>query len=190
MEINKKQGIKLDLKLYRGYVNDEELVVSGHVFQSWAPDKYRLDRKGIHHAVAILHMFRIKPYPNVEVTLRFQDHTVTTKTLDDGFFRFTIPFNHLLESGWHPYEVSCKILDFDPPQCLPVRHGNDLLHERSRRASQRARTPNTRLNSPGNSNAVSSCHHNHHGATRVTGYTSANSTDSAASRAVRAGVSG
>lgn len=113
----KRQLIKLDLKLYRGYVNDEELIVSGHVFQSWAPDKYSLDNKGIRHAVAIIHMFRIKPYPNVEVTLRFKDETVTTKTLDDGFFRFALPFNKLLESGWHPYEVSCKIYDFGIVNC-------------------------------------------------------------------------
>lgn len=103
---------KLDLKLYRGYVNDEELIVSGHVFQSWAPDKYRLDNKGIRHAVAIIHMFRIEPYPNAEVTLKFKDLIVTTKTLNDGFFRFTVPFDKPLESGWHPYEVICNISNF------------------------------------------------------------------------------
>lgn len=103
---------KLDLKLYRGYVNDQELIVSGHVFQSWAPDKYRLDKKGIRHAVSILHMFRIKPFPNVKVTLSFKKLKVNTRTLDDGFFRFTVPYNEFLESGWHPYEVSCKLYDF------------------------------------------------------------------------------
>ncbi len=108
---------KLDLKLYRGYVNDEQLIVSGHVFQSWAPDKYRLDRKGIHHAVAVIHMFRIKPYPNAEVTLRFKNKQVTTKTLDDGYFRFDIPFYEPLESGWHPYEVTCRLSHFGIINC-------------------------------------------------------------------------
>lgn len=108
---------KLDLKLYRGYVNNDELVVSGHVFQSWAPDKYSLDNKGIRHAVSVIHMFRIKPYPNVEVTLNFKNVNVTTKTLDDGFFRFTIPFSEELESGWHPYTVSCKISKFGIVNC-------------------------------------------------------------------------
>lgn len=103
---------KLDLKLYRGYVNDQELIVSGHVFKSWAPDKYRLDHKGIHHAVAILHMFRIKPYSNIKVTMTFKGLKVTTRTLDDGFFRFTVPFNEVLESGWHPYEVTCNLYNF------------------------------------------------------------------------------
>ncbi len=104
--------MKLDLKLYRGYVNEKELVVFGHIFKSWAPDKYRLDRKGIRHAVSVIHMFRIKPLDNVEVKLRFKDVEVTTKTLVDGYFRFTIPYTERLESGWHPYEVSCKIFDY------------------------------------------------------------------------------
>ncbi|MBO2545600.1 App1 family protein [Salegentibacter sp. BDJ18] len=104
--------MKLDLKLYRGYVNNQELVVSGHLFKSWAPDKYRLDRKGIKHAVAIIHMFRISPLKNKEITLKFRNTTVTTKTLDDGYFRFTIPFSEELKSGWHEYEVSCNIKDF------------------------------------------------------------------------------
>lgn len=108
---------KHDLKLYRGYVNDNELVVYGHVFKSWAPDKYQLDGKGIRHAVAVIHMFRIKPYPNVEVTLHFKNLVLTTKTLDDGFFRFSIPFSDPLESGWHPYTVTCKISKFGIANC-------------------------------------------------------------------------
>ena len=104
--------MKLDLKLYRGYVNKEELVVFGHVFKSWAPDKYRMDRKGIRHAVSVIHMFRIKPLENVEVTLKFKDIVVTTKTLADGYFRFTIPYSENMESGWHPYEVSCNLYDY------------------------------------------------------------------------------
>ncbi len=108
---------KLDLKLYRGYVNKEGLTVFGHVFQSWSPDQFRMDRKGIRHAVSIIHMFRIKPLRNVEVTLKFKDLEVTTKTLDDGYFRFSIPFGEELESGWHPFEVSCRIYDFGIVEC-------------------------------------------------------------------------
>lgn len=104
--------MKLDLKLYRGYVNKEELVVFGHVFESWAPDKYRLDRRGIRHAVSIIHMFRIKPLENVAVTLKFKNVEVATKTLADGYFRFTIPYSDELESGWHPYQVTCNLYDF------------------------------------------------------------------------------
>lgn len=104
--------MKLDLKLYRGYVNEEELIVFGHLFESWAPDKYSIEKRGIRHAYALLHKFRIKPLRNFKVRLKFKDIDVTTKTLDDGYFRFTIPYSADLEPGWHEYEVSCKMFDF------------------------------------------------------------------------------
>lgn len=97
--------MKLDLKLYRGYINEGQLTISGHLFQSWAPDKYKLDRKGIRHAFSIFHMFRIKPLVNKEVQLLFKGIKVATRTMDDGYFRFSIPFKHELTSGWHTYQV-------------------------------------------------------------------------------------
>jgi len=75
---------KLDLKLYRGYVNDNQLVVYGHVFRSNAPDKFRLDRKGFRHAFSIFHMYRIKPITNINVLLNFKEIQVNNKTLEDG----------------------------------------------------------------------------------------------------------
>lgn len=100
--------MRLDLKLYRGYVNENELIVSGHIFKSWAPDKYKVDAAGFKHAFSVLRMFNIKPIKNVEVCLQFKKTKVKTKTLDDGYFRFTIPFHEELESGWHDYIISCN----------------------------------------------------------------------------------
>ena len=89
-------------------MNDEELIVFGHVFKSWAPGSYRIDRRGFRHAIAVFRMFTISPLANARVTLRFKDTVVETKTLDDGYFRFTIPFNDPIKNGWHDYEVSCE----------------------------------------------------------------------------------
>ena len=101
--------MKFDMKLYRGYVNDQELVVFGHVFKSWAPDKYEIDRRGYRHVKSVYKMFTISPIKNIRVTLKFKDLKVSTKTTDDGYFRFNIPYNEFLESGWHKYAVSCDI---------------------------------------------------------------------------------
>ena len=87
-------------------------MVFGHLFKSWAPDKYSIDKKGVKHAYAILHKFRIKPLENFEVNLKFRDLEVSTKTQEDGYFRFTIPYDQELEPGWHTYEVSCKMYEF------------------------------------------------------------------------------
>ncbi len=101
--------MRLDIKLYRGYVNDQELVVFGHVFDSWAPDKYEIDRRGYRHAKSVYKMFTISPIKNAKITLKFRDMEVVTKTMDDGYFRFTVPFNQFLESGWHKYSVACQV---------------------------------------------------------------------------------
>lgn len=104
--------MKIDLKLYRGYMNDQELVVFGHVFKSWSPSSYRIDRRGIKHAISILRMFTISPMSNVIVTLNFKGLIVKTKTLDDGYFRFTIPMDKTVQSGWHDYTVNCEFNNF------------------------------------------------------------------------------
>ncbi|HET8887129.1 MAG TPA: hypothetical protein VFM70_12340, partial [Salinimicrobium sp.] len=102
-----KPDQKLDLKLYRGYVNDQELVVFGHVFKTLAPDKYLIEAAGFKHAFSVLRMFNIKPIGNAEVILNFKKIEVRTRTMKDGYFRFSIPFNEYLDSGWHSYVVSC-----------------------------------------------------------------------------------
>lgn len=99
----------MDIKLYRGYVNDQELIVFGHIFNSWAPDKYEIDRRGFRHAKSVIKMFTIKPVKNAKVMLHFKDLEVITKTLDDGYFRFSVPYNEYLDNGWHKYSISCTI---------------------------------------------------------------------------------
>lgn len=89
-------------------MNDDELIVFGHVFNSWSPGSYKIDRRGFKHAMSVFRMFTISPMGNVRVKLRFKDIEVQTKTLDDGYFRFTIPYTEPIESGWHNYEVSCE----------------------------------------------------------------------------------
>ncbi len=72
--------MKLDIKLYRGYVNDQELVVFGHVFNSWAPDKYEIDRSGYGMQNLYIKCSLLIPINNAKVTLKFKDLEVVTKT--------------------------------------------------------------------------------------------------------------
>ncbi len=98
--------MKIDISVYRGYVNDKELIISGHIFKSWAPSQYSIQKPAIQHAFSIFRMFTITPLKNVPITLKFKDLTVTTTSSNDGFFDFKIPYMENLESGWH----SCSIL--------------------------------------------------------------------------------
>lgn len=93
-------------------MNDKELIVFGHVFESWSPGSFRIDRRGFKHAWSVLRMFTISPLANARISLHFKDVTVETKTLDDGYFRFTIPFSSDVEPGWHQYTISYAFQDF------------------------------------------------------------------------------
>ena len=99
--------MKLDLQLYRGYANDKEIVVFGHVFESWGPSNFRVDRKNFYHIKSLWKMFTIRPLEGMEVQIAFKGLTTTTITDSNGFFECTFPYHFELEPGWHPYEVSC-----------------------------------------------------------------------------------
>lgn len=100
--------MKLNLKIYRGYANKEKIIIVGHVFKKNTPDKYDLDRRRLRHAWSVIRMFAIKTVKNAEVHLELAGKKYSTKTLDDGYFQFTIPFTAPLENGWHPVKVSVQ----------------------------------------------------------------------------------
>ncbi|MDT7827772.1 App1 family protein [Pricia sp. S334] len=101
--------MKVRLKLYRGYANEQEIILSGHVFSKNAPDRFNLEGRKLRHAYAVLRMFTIKTLGNVSVNLQFGDLISSTKTMEDGYFRFALPYSESLKSGWHSFTVSAEI---------------------------------------------------------------------------------
>ncbi|RAV30246.1 App1 family protein [Sinomicrobium soli] len=101
--------MEADLTIYRGYANDREIVVMGHVFKKYAPDSFDLDKRWYKHAWAVIRMFSIKTIADTEVVFRFKDTEIRTKTLKDGHFRITVPYRNVLESGWHRFTVETVI---------------------------------------------------------------------------------
>ncbi len=93
------------LKLYRGYANDQELIVMGHVFAPQTREEYDFQKKRFRNARSIIRMFRIKTRANAEVFLRHGGKTIRTRTLDDGYFKFCIPLKDDVAFGWTDYQV-------------------------------------------------------------------------------------
>lgn len=98
-----------DLKIYRGYANESEIIISGHLFKKKSPDRFALDQRKLKHAYAVYRMFTIKTIANAEIHLQFNTIAITTKTLNDGYFRFSIPYQFELKSGWHQFTVSTEM---------------------------------------------------------------------------------
>lgn len=95
------------LKLYRGYANEQELIVMGHVFTPTKATDYDFQEKNFKNARSIIKLFQLKTWPNAAVFLMHNNRKIQTKTLVDGYFKFCIPLSQL-EYGWIDYEVSIE----------------------------------------------------------------------------------
>jgi hypothetical protein len=74
--VNKMRPI---LKLYRGYANEQELIVMGHVFK---PTKKRITiffSKNLKNAWSVIGLFRIKTQSNADVYLVHNNIKIHTK---------------------------------------------------------------------------------------------------------------
>ena len=94
------------LQLYRGYANEQELIVMGHVFKRTY--EYDFQKKNFKNASSIVNLFRIKTLKNYDVYLKYGEQEIHSKTLDDGYFKFCIPIDEESDFGWTAYEVSIK----------------------------------------------------------------------------------
>jgi phosphatidate phosphatase APP1 len=94
------------LKLYRGYANEDELIVMGHVFKPTKTVEYAFEKKKFRNAFSMIKLFRIKTQSNTDVYLKHFNKTIHTKTLADGYFKFCIPVDPNSGHGWIDYEVS------------------------------------------------------------------------------------
>ena len=93
------------LKLYRGYANEEELIVMGHVFRPTTRQEYDFQKKNFRNAKSVIGMFRIKTQANADVYLELNGQKIHTKTLEDGYFKFSIPLQKEIGYGWMDYHV-------------------------------------------------------------------------------------
>ncbi|SDF08041.1 Uncharacterized conserved protein [Pricia antarctica] len=101
--------MKRRLTVYRGYANEQEIVVFGHVFKKNTPDSYNLEGKRLHHAHSVLRMFTIKTLGDIPISFRFEDITATTKTLANGYFRIALPYPKKIKSGWHTFTITANL---------------------------------------------------------------------------------
>ncbi len=98
--------MKTVIKLYRGYANEDELIVMGHIFAPSNREAYDFQKTSFKNARSIIRTYRVKTQSNAEVCLLHDGQKIRTKTLDDGYFKFCIPLKKNLGYGWQNYQVS------------------------------------------------------------------------------------
>ena len=114
-----------ELKLYRGYANDREVVVQGHVFRKYPSSENLYDRQGFRYIKSVLQLFTVKTVANARVIFRFNGTETETRTLFDGYFRFALPLSEALPSGWHSFAVTLD--DRIDGQPVSLTKEDDLL---------------------------------------------------------------
>jgi phosphatidate phosphatase APP1 len=94
------------LKLYRGYANEQELIVMGHVFRPKSTLEYDFQKKNFKNASSVIRLFQNKTQANADVYLELNNVKIHTRTLNDGYFKFCVPLDQLSHYGWIDYQVS------------------------------------------------------------------------------------
>lgn len=97
------------VKVYHGYGHATQLLIHGHVFKLSPIPRKKYRKSVIHNTLALLRLFIVKPYAGVDVTMQWENETFTTKTNDDGFFKFEWKDKPPLPKGWHDVIVQASI---------------------------------------------------------------------------------
>ncbi|MGZ8544833.1 MAG: App1 family protein [Flavisolibacter sp.] len=96
---------EVTIKLYHGYGHADSLTTSGHVFKLSPIPRKKYRQSFIHNTLALLRLFMVKPYPNLELQLQWDNRTLHTESDKDGFFKFEWKDEPPLRQGWHEVEV-------------------------------------------------------------------------------------
>jgi phosphatidate phosphatase APP1 len=94
------------LKLYRGYANEQELIVMGHVFRPTSTREYNFQKRSLKNARSVIKLFSTKTQANADVYLEHNGIKIHTKTLNDGYFKFCVPLDQFEKYGWIDYKVT------------------------------------------------------------------------------------
>ena len=94
------------IKLYKGYGNDEKIIISGHVLKLSSLPRKKFRKSFINNTYGLLRLFMVKRFPGVGLTLNWEGIVYETKTQDDGFFKFEWYPSIPVIPGWHTVIVS------------------------------------------------------------------------------------
>ncbi|SOD79267.1 App1 family protein [Spirosoma fluviale] len=115
------------VKIYRGFGNDKQLTIYGHVFRrSPLPRKKYRDIDFV-NLLAVIRLFLVKPYPRTTVRIRFNEQVVNVNTDDDGCFQVELPLTKALTPGWHPVRAQLISQTMIPEQILAEGEGKVLI---------------------------------------------------------------
>jgi phosphatidate phosphatase APP1 len=93
------------IKVYHGYGQAESLTIQGHAFRFSTLPRKKYRKSFVRNTWALLRLFMVKPYENLDVELQWKEQKLLAKTDRDGFFKFDWKDNPPLQQGWQELVV-------------------------------------------------------------------------------------
>ena len=115
------------VKVYRGFGNDKQLTILGHVLRRSALPRKNYRDIDMVNLLAVLRLFLVRPYPHVSVRIRFSDQTILTYTDAEGYFRVDLPIKSPLSPGWHEVQAQLISQTLIPETILAEGKGQILI---------------------------------------------------------------
>ncbi len=100
---------RVTIKVYHGYGHADQLNIYGHVFKLSPLPRKKYRKSFIRNTWALLRLFIVKPYPDLDIEMQWEDQLLKTKTDCDGFFKFDWKDEPPLPQGWQEVTVKAKI---------------------------------------------------------------------------------
>ncbi len=96
---------EVTIKLYHGYGHADKMTINGHVFKLSPLPRKKYRKSFIHNTLALLRLFMVKPFANVQIELQWEDRNFRTESDKNGFFKFEWEDEPPLQQGWHEVEA-------------------------------------------------------------------------------------
>ena len=115
------------VKLYRGFGNETQLTVFGHVLrQSALPRKNYRDIDAV-NLLAVLRLFLVRPYPRALLRVCAGNQVQEAQTDATGYFQAEFSLSSPLPSGWHPVRAQLVSQTLMPEKVLAEGEGKILI---------------------------------------------------------------
>ena len=99
---------EVTIKVYHGYGHAQLLNLHGHVFKFSPLPRKKYRQSFVRNTWALLRLFMVRPYADVEVVLDWNGQLLTARTDCDGFFKFEWKDERPLTQGWQPVVVQAR----------------------------------------------------------------------------------
>ncbi len=99
----------ITIRVYHGYGHAKQMNIYGHVFRLSPLPRKRYRKSFIRNTLALLRLFIVKPFSNIQVELQWENFSMQCQTDDDGFFHFGWKDEPPLPQGWQEVTIRAKI---------------------------------------------------------------------------------